>query len=376
MLKENTNNINNYNIIFPLIIPWNQCADFQKQTINHIKKNNNCFVYLGGDKKLFFKTEKSDNLFMFHPIRNFFNIKIINQIINKINFLIFKLFVKKHLIKDRSIDIVWLFNPELNCFFNLFKEAKIKIYDFVDFANLNDIYLAANNANLVFANSNVLKRFANSVSNKNAILVPQGFDLKTYNSKNSLPSIAPSKNMTISYIGSINFRFDFPLLHELIKKNPNYNFIFWGPIQYLDSNLDKIYAVKENIKKLKQYKNVKFGQSDRKGVIKVLKKTTVGIIPYNAILDFNRNCFPMKLLEYFYMGLPVLSTTIEELNHYKDTIHISNDVKKWIKFLKKIEKNGWPIEKSVLERKIAESHSWKAKINKIEKEINDFILRN
>ena len=371
--KKTKVELSDNNIVFPLAISWDQCADFQKQTINYIKKKNKCFVYLAGDQKLIFRTKKSKNLFIFYPMRNPFKIKVFDKIINFINISVFKFHIKK--LTNNRVDIVWLFNSELNHFFNLFRKTKIKIYDLVDFADLNDLSRTISSANLVFANSTILKKFANSVSNKKITLVPQGFDLKTYNN-NPMVNVAPSKNLTITYIGSINFRFDFLLLHELIKNNQNYNFIFWGPIQYLNHNLDQIYAVEENINKLKQYKNVKFGLSDRKGTMGILKNSSVGIIPYNTMLDFNRNCFPMKLLEYFYMGLPVLSTTIEELNRYKNLIHISNEVEEWTKFLQQITQTGWPIKSAKLERKIAEAHSWSAKIKQIEKEINNLTLTN
>lgn len=370
-------NINyQHNIIFPLLIPWDQCADFQKQTVNYIKKNNNCFVYLAGDKKIFVKVHKCKNILFFYPIKSFINLKIVQMIFEKVNLFLFRLVVKKHLEEQESIDIVWIFNPELNNFFKYFHQAKIKIYDFVDFSDLKSMYLIIKKANLVFANSTVLKRFVDSIDQKKAIIVPQGFDLETFDKKLSLLPKNKKKKVTISYIGSINFRLDFSLLLNLIQDNQQYDFIFWGPIQYLNRNLDKIYDVKNNIRKLKKYKNVKFGQSDRNGVIEILKNTTIGIVPYNTHLDFNRNCFPMKVIEYFYMGLPILSTGIEELYNYKKIIHISNNSKDWNKYINEIVNKGWPKEKSALERKIAISHNWTAKMKKVESTINNFSEKN
>jgi hypothetical protein len=165
------------------------------------------------------------------------------------------------------------------------------------------------------------------------------------------------------------------LIFLITKINPKQSttyFIFWGPIEYLNKNLDTIYNLETNINKLKKYKNVQFGHSDRNGVIKVLEKTTIGIIPYNTLLDFNRNCFPMKLFEYFYMGLPVLSTKIEELYRYKNIIKISNDSKEWNKYINKIMRNGWPAQKRIIQRELAKSNSWQKKIKKNEEEIYNF----
>lgn len=377
MSKKNINQvqISGYNIIFPLAIAWNQCADFQKQTVEYIKKRNNCFVYLGADKHLFFRIKKSPNLLLFYPINNFLKFKTFDKLFDKINLSIFNFVIKRQLKNSKFIDIIWLFNSELNYFFKIFKDEKIiKIYDLVDFADLRNIFNTTKKANLIFANSNVLYQFAKTISNKKIIKVPQGFDLASFSNDKKLKSLKPSKKITISYIGSINFRFDFPLLHNLIQNNPQHNFIFWGPIEYLNKNLDSMYHLKTNINKFKKYKNVQFGQSDRKGVIKVLEKTTIGIIPYNTLLDFNRNCYPMKLFEYFYMGLPVLSTGIEELYQYqnKNIIKISNNSRVWNKYINQIMNNGWPAQKRITQRKLAENNSWQEKIKKIEEGIHNF----
>jgi hypothetical protein len=97
--------------------------------------------------------------------------------------------------------------------------------------------------------------------------------------------------------------------------------------------------------------------------------STVAIIPYNTIMDFNRNCFPMKLLEYFYIGLPVLSTPIEEVGRYPELTFISNNPDDWTNMIKHFQKNSWPIKNKIKSRKIAESHSWKNKLSVIEAEI-------
>lgn len=374
-ININQTQISGYNIIFPLAIAWNQCADFQKQTVEYIKQRNNCFVYLGADKHLFFRIKKTPNLLLFYPISNFLRFKNLDKLFDKINLLIFTLVVKWQLKNSELIDIIWLFNSELNYFFKLFKNKKlIKIYDLVDFADLRNIFNTTKKANLIFANSNVLHQFAQTISNKKIIKVPQGFDLKSFLNNTKLKSIKPSKKLTISYVGSINFRFDFPLLHNLIQNNPQHNFIFWGPIEYLNENLDSMFNLKKNIRKLKKYKNVQFGYSDRKGVIEILKKSTIGIIPYNTLLDFNRNCYPMKLFEYFYMGLPVISTGIEELYQYqnKNIIKISNNSRVWNKYIDQIMNNGWPALKRTTQRKLAEDNSWQEKIKKIEEGIHNF----
>ncbi len=367
MKKKNNSKLNV--ILLPLLLPWSRCADFQKQTINLLKEKNFCYIYLNGDKKRIFKIKKTKNLLLFYPIKNIFYMEIFNSFFDQLNKLIFKTLIKLISFK-KNIDILWIFNSELNSFFDYFDNAKIKIYDLLDSAKIVDVQKSIDKADKVFANSHTLKKIAESVSDKKIILVPQGFDHETYKNE-SLVKIRKNKQTTITYIGSINFRMDFKLIEKVVLENPKCKFVFWGPIEYLDKNMDQAYRLNENIKKLKSYKNTEFGKSDRKELIKLLKKTSIGIIPYNTSIDFNRNCFPMKLMEYMFMGIPVLSTKIEELNFYSELATSSDNVDDWSKFIKKVNKDKWPLKKQELGRKIAKQHSWKNKIRAIENEINE-----
>lgn len=354
------------NIILPLWIPWGQCADFQKKTIEFLSLKHKCFVYLEGDKKYFPKIENKSNLVLFYPAKSPLPFKLLGKTIDKINHTLFKVYIK---LQNINVDIVWIFNPEMKNFYQIFKDATLKLFDLVDFAGLNTMYEGISEANLVFVNSHVLRRFALQVADKKVVLVPQGFDQDTYSRYNTSYLPKNIKRNMVTYIGSINFRFDFPLMHKLIQQNPKCHFNLWGPVQYLDKTQDGMYKTQENINILKSYKNVTFGESDRKGLIKLLKESTVAIIPYNTIMDFNRNCFPMKLLEYFYMGLPVLSTSIEEVGRYPGLTFISNNADDWTNVIKHLQKNDWSTRNKTKSRKIAESHSWKNKLGVIEKEI-------
>jgi hypothetical protein len=69
-------------------------------------------------------------------------------------------------------------------------------------------------------------------------------------------------------VGGINCRLDYQLLDQLIKKHPEYLFVFHGPEQK-NPRLDKVYQTQKWIKKLKQYENTLFGSSADRNFIMV-----------------------------------------------------------------------------------------------------------
>jgi hypothetical protein len=103
-----------------------------------------------------------------------------------------------------------------------------------------------------------------------------------------------------------------------------------------------------------------------RAVIKeILGNFELGIIPYDIRFDFNRYCYPMKLFEYFYMGLPVISTPIEELKRFPKIVKIGNTTKKWEAHLKSILSTPWPEKYQKEQKRLALENSWEKKVSNI-----------
>lgn len=345
------------NIFFPFLLPWNQCADFQKQTVARVCKNNRCIVYLASDTSLWFHAKKEGGALFLYPMHNPGH----TPFIKLINYLLAYIITGIHFSR---VDVVWLFNSELSSFFRLFSRARVKLYDIVDVSDPDKMFTALSRSTLVTANSHTLVRMAGQLTDKPVTLVPQGFDQTTLEKKTAK---TPSKHTkpTVVYIGSINFRFDFNLMEEVVKKNTDVQFVFWGPVQYLNKTQDMMYKTKERVRTLCSYPNTSFGQSDRRGTMRVLTNAIVGIIPYNDMLDFNRSAFPMKLLEYFWAGLPVLSTNITELTHYPGLVFCSSDPNDWTNYIQKRKHHLWTTHNKTKAKRVAMRHAWRYKIERI-----------
>jgi len=82
----------------------------------------------------------------------------------------------------------------------------------------------------------------------------------------------------------------------------------------------------------------------------------VGIIPYK-INELTSAINPLKLIEYFAAGLPVVSTNLPEVSKFKELVYISDTP---AKFCKNIELALSENNKDLIEGRIkkAEEYSW------------------
>ena len=199
---------------------------------------------------------------------------------------------------------------------------------------------------------------------KNYTVIPQGFRAQSFIKK----TFKKAKNMEIKigYIGGLNDRIDYRLLNTLIKKNPQYKFELWGPVII---SIHDAFDVNNEVNKLKKYQNVLISKTSKKNIPKVISSFDIAIIPYDANNKFNKYCFPMKIMEYFYVGTPIISTPIDEQKYYESFVHIATTVKEWEKTIHLVSKKNydWNIP---TKRKISLNNSWDNKILAIDSVLN------
>lgn len=357
-------------IIIPIENPWNHSADFLRQTALTLSLHNKVVVYDQNNAYFFLKKTKSINYpihknIYFHrvkyflPFRRFSWIESLNR---KLSFYFF-------LLKNRKMQkILWIFYPNYYPLARIKNKKMISIYDCVDFSQEfeNETKLI-NSVDYFFVNSISLKKVHKNKKNKAIYINAQGFFLPD---DKKVKKINFKKNQTIiGYIGGINYRLNFPLLNELIKNNPQWQFIFYGPVQKYPKE-DILFKTKYWIKKIKSYKNVSFGKStDRYKVYGLIKNFDVAIIPYNPNVNFNKYCYPMKVFEYLYFGKPIVSSDIEELKakKFKKFIRIAKNNSDWEKHIAHILEHQFSSIISEQGKQLAIFNSWSYKINKISK---------
>ena len=105
------------------------------------------------------------------------------------------------------------------------------------------------------------------------------------------------QQQTIGYIGTIDDRLDYDILHHLFTNLPQTRFVFVGRA-----------LSQQGLAILKKYPNVSIeGPKTPEELPPYLKTFSAGIIPF--IKDtFTKGIYPMKINEYLAAGLPVIST--------------------------------------------------------------------
>lgn len=212
---------------------------------------------------------------------------------------------------------------------------------------------------LLCVNSRVLYRRYHHL-NPHTVVVPQGFRLDSFRRFRRATS-----RRTFGYVGGVNFRLDYPLLITLARRHPEWHFTFCGPI------FDYRSVQEKQITTLLALPNVTHIPSVPKARIPaIIGQFKVGLIPYDLKLVFNKNSHPMKIFEYFYAGLPVVSTPITELAQYQPLVKLGRTVSDWEQLLTQLSRQSWPKTYQRQQRALAEANSWWHKINAIYQAIN------
>ncbi len=370
-------------VVIPFNVPWEWSTDYTNQTSFELaKKGGTVVCYLWSNARSLKEsilenkfpkliTKYSQNIFLFTPIYfiPFRRFKFIANLNSVINIFLLKLFAELiSFLRQIKKKIFWIFDPNLIFIYKFFGNKYFLLYDCVDFFATGDKKqvdetkrnerLLCKKANLVVANSRVLKNHLLKYT-KSVKLVPQGFRISDFLREKRKIIKLDLKKPVIGFVGGINARLDFDLLLPLVKDNPNWNFVVWGPVQG------------KKPRTFLSLPNVTHGSSkNKKEIPGLINQFNIGIIPYDASQDFNKYCYPMKLFEYFYEGKPVISTPIEELKRFPKFVKIGNAAKEWEKHIKALLSKPWPEKYKKEQKKLARENVWEKKVDAINNIIN------
>lgn len=257
--------------------------------------------------------------------------------------------------------------------YRYFFKRSTTIFDIVDYPDIQNDQERSyferfiRNTDVVVVNSHTLcKRF--SPIRGDITVVPQGFALDEFQHPKAAIKFPRGKPM-IGFVGSIGSKIDFSLLFHLIERKPQYQFVFWGPKEYVKG--ENIQELSKNIFRLSSYNNVVMGQSKVKREIpSIIRQFDLCTIPYNTSIEAVRYSYPMKLFEYFYMGKAVVSTPIEELKRFPKYVRIGSTVEEWERQIKDLLSRPWPQQYQEAQRRLAMENSWERKVEAISRELD------
>lgn len=197
-------------------------------------------------------------------------------------------------------------------------------------------------------------------SRTDALYLPNGANIEDF--VESIDDTVPEGIKTlggskpiIGYYGAIEEWFDNELLENIAKKNPDWKFVLIG-----NNGTDhKINA--SNVEYL--------GQIPYNQLKNYAKYFDVAIIPFK-VNDLTNCVSPVKFFEYSALGLPVVSSPIEEMKQYEsDSVKIAGTFEE---FEQEIRICLQPETKELARikgKELAKENSWKSRVEAVEEQI-------
>lgn len=360
--------------------PLDSGCDYVDQTMRLLAEKHHVYGIALGDVTSIWRALAQKNTWVFRRLHQYQVLRPLSflpglrsRFIKTLTYVFWAIFLRVYLSfrHPGTKKILWYFEPfYIPSLFSIFA-SYISVYDCVDYfpgfnafaRQQHDIVMKRSQH--VFVNSKSLAQKFKTVR-KDILTVPLGFARELFQgiSVRSLPN--NKKRFTAGFIGGISSRIDFPLLQSVVTQLPQINFLLIGPLE--PGVFGQKDTVSKQMKNLLQYPNVRWQKKIPKAKIPaVMAKFDVGLIPYQPELSFNQYSFPMKTMEYFAAGKPVVSTPLAELKRLRKqgAVFISNNAEEFAHTLTTIQKTGWSRAQQKLQLDIAEHNSWQNKVKQI-----------
>ncbi len=197
-----------------------------------------------------------------------------------------------------------------------------------------------------------------TIMNKNAVNL-QDFQRDEWQIPEIMQKILHKNKPIIGYYGALTATwFDFDLLIETVKQNPQMEFVLMG-LKYPDKNIKK---TEEYFKKLEKFDNFTYiPPVPYNEIPNYARHWSVATIPFQ-INDITLGTSPVKLFEYMAMGLPIVTTPMPECKLYK-SVFIADNAEDFSAKLKEAikAKNDAKYQK-ILAQEAAEN-TWEMRVN-------------
>ena len=161
----------------------------------------------------------------------------------------------------------------------------------------------------------------------------------------------PDGRFIITYIGTIERWIDMKLVLEILHRNPEVDFCFFGPLRV----------------ELPQHERIHYcGMVPHEMVFSVMDHSDALIMPFvlnELILSVN----PVKLYEYIYSGKPCLAPRYGESESFGEYAYLYDSSDECFSIIKELV-NGMAAKHTVEEsRAFAMHNTWKERVEQIEK---------
>ncbi len=142
------------------------------------------------------------------------------------------------------------------------------------------------------------------------------------------------------YAGALQNRVVLPVVREILKARPQWQFLHFGAPDNLSlpNSHDLPWMSREDL-------------------MCVIESCDIGFMPYDRSDPVQNNCVPLKLLDYFGLGLPVVSTPIVSMLEMKDLVYIGETAAGSIDAIERALSEPVDSPKRARRKEIAREHS-------------------
>jgi len=151
------------------------------------------------------------------------------------------------------------------------------------------------------------------------------FDLLTSSAGKGLPKeFEGLQRPIVAYIGRINKTVNLRILAEIAVARPNWTVVVMGPRTGWSDSQEKAF------KRLSALPNFRYVEGKpMNGLGAYMSAIDVGLISYenDGIMDFR---FPLKMVEYFAFGLPVVSVKLPSIERFKPLVRMVESDAEWV----------------------------------------------
>jgi hypothetical protein len=113
----------------------------------------------------------------------------------------------------------------------------------------------------------------------------------------------------LTYIGAPQSRLMLPAIREILAAHPEWHFVHFGAPDTL--NLPNVHALP---------------WMSKVDLARVIAAIDIAFMPYDCANEQSFNCVPLKLLDHFEVGTPVVSTPIISVQELSDVVYLGENV--------------------------------------------------
>ncbi len=230
--------------------------------------------------------------------------------------------------------ILWLTGPDQGDFLEVVPSPQLVVYHVVDDYTAYEEGLTSperqeairaqheallRRADVVICTHPGLVRQAQRV-NPHVHLVPNAVDWPRYQRALAYPTLPTDVDAIphprVGYMGVLNDKIDIPLLRALVDRLPDVHLIIVGPNHLRHRRADLSLLDHPRVHLL--------GYRSPEELPLYMRALDVALMPYR-INRWTQHIDPLKLYEYFALGLPVVSTPIPAVERVRDLLYIAGE---------------------------------------------------